>query len=377
MSHNQVLIISFWNPTTQYPSQGVFIQEQAAAVCNLRDNIVFIQVNILPSNQLCFKKTVEESDFYNNRRIIINLYSTLWKLLFYNPWLVAHILYRVIKKRGDEINPAIIHSNVIFPCGIVGYLLARRMGARLLISEHWSKAEKLLKHPLYKKIAMKAYGKSFAIICVSEFLSQTIAKITSHKNLVVIPNIIQTEIFSYQPKQFSDNERLSFMCIATWRPPKRLDLIVEALCNYALETDRQIDLNVVGKGPQAEALKNRKVPENLHISWFGYLDKPEIAKLLWKTKVFLHASDIETFSIVTAETLSTGTPVIASRAGALPELINEQNGVLAENNPESWLQKIREVVSRKYDYEAISMQNQTKFSSNAVGRSIISIYDKK
>jgi glycosyltransferase involved in cell wall biosynthesis len=376
MTENQVLIISFWNPTAENPQQGVFIQDQVAAICSLRENIVFLQVNVLPSDNFLLKKTIEDSAFYKNRRIIINLYSRLWKFWYVNPWILARIIYRILKKRGDEINPAIIHSNVISPCGIVGYLLARRMGVKLLISEHWSKAEKLLRHPLYKRIAMRAYRKSFAIICVSEFLSLKIAKATGHENIIVIPNIINSEFFTYLPKTPSGNGRLSLMCVASWRLPKRLDLIVDALCYYALETTRQIDLKVVGNGTQIETLKNRETPVNLHIEWLGYLDKPAIAALLQTTQVFLHASNIETFSIVTAEALATGTPVLVSNTGALPELINEHNGILVENSPTSWLQGIRAVVTKKFDYEAIAIQNQNKYSPGNVGNSILSIYNK-
>jgi glycosyltransferase involved in cell wall biosynthesis len=376
MATNRVLIISFWNPTAENPHQGIFIQDQAAAICRLRENVIFLQVNILPSKRIFLKKTLEESAFYLNKRITVNLYSSLWKFWYVNPWWLARIIYRFIKERGDEINPDIIHSNVIFPCGVVGYLLAKRIGAKTIISEHWSKVEKFLKHPVYKRIAMNAYHKCFAIICVSEFLSHKLAKVTGQINLVVIPNVINTEIFAYLPKSFSDNTRLSFLCVASWRPPKRLDLIFDALCNYANETDRQIDLRIVGNGQQAEALKNRKVPGNFHTEWFGYLNKTAIAALLRSTRVFLHASDIETFSVVTAEALSAGTPVLASKVGALPELINELNGVLAENNPESWLQCIREIVSKQFDYEAISMHNRTRYSPDKIGNSIISIYRK-
>ena len=376
MSNNQVLIISFWNPTAKHPQQGIFIQEQAAAVCNLRENVIFLQVNVLPSVNFLLKKTIEDSAFYKNRRIIINLYSRLWKFWYVNPWMLARIIYRILKKRGDEINPAIIHSNVIFPCGIVGYLLARRMGVKLLISEHWSKAEKLLRHPLYKRVAMRAYHKSFAIICVSEFLSDRISRATGHNNMVIIPNIINAEIFTYLPKSAADNGPLYILCVASWRLPKRLDLIFEALCSYALETTRHIELTVVGNGTQVEMLNNRETPGNLKIRWPGYLHRPVIALLFQTTHLFLHASDIETFSIVTAEALSTGTPVLASNTGALPELINESNGLLVENTPEAWLKGIREIVSKHFDYQAIALQNQNRYSPLKIGNSIIAIYNR-
>jgi glycosyltransferase involved in cell wall biosynthesis len=376
MDSNQVLIISFWNPTAQQPQQGIFIQEQASAVCNLRENVIFLQVNVLPSAYIFLKKTIQQSAYFKNTKITINLYSRLWKFWYVNPWALTPIIYRFIKRKGDEIKPAIIHSNVIFPCGIVGYLLARRMGVKLIISEHWSKAEKLLRHPLYKRIALKAYQKSFAVICVSEFLTQRLSKATNHRNFVTIPNIIDTDIFGYLPKPPSDKGPLCMLCVASWRLPKRLDLIFEAVCSYAYESLRDIELTVVGNGTQVDLMKNHKTPGNLKVRWAGYLTRYEIANLLHRTHVFLHASNIETFSLVTAEALSTGTPVLASNAGALPELINDQNGLLVENSPESWLKGIMEITTKQFDYHAIASNNQNKYSSMHIGNSIISLYDK-
>ena len=375
MRNDQVLFISFWNPTEQNPQQGIFIQEQAAAVCNLRENIIFLQVNVLSSRNIILKKSIEESVYFKNKRIAINLHSRLWKFWYINPWSLSRIIYHFIKKKGADIDPSIIHANVIFPCGIVGYLLARRLGAKLLISEHWSKTGKLLKHPLYKKIAMKAYLSSFAVVCVSEFLSQRISQATGHGNLITIPNIINTDIYSYLPKSKPDDEILRLLCVANWKLPKRLELIFEAVSSYAVESARNIELTVVGMGPQADNLKGARIPSNLKVRWAGYLDKSAIAALLQKTNLFLHASDIETFSIVTAEALSTGTPVLASNTGALPELIDEQNGLLVENTHESWLKGLKEIVSKQYDYQAIAFQNQNKYSPEKIGSRIIKLYN--
>jgi glycosyltransferase involved in cell wall biosynthesis len=376
MSDNQVLIISFWNPTAQYPQQGIFIQEQAAAVCSLRENVIFLQINVLSSDNWLLKKTTEDVPFFKNKKIVINLYSRLWKFWYVNPWALSRIIYRFIKRRGDEIIPSVIHANVISPCGIVGYLLAKRMGAKLLISEHWSKAEKLLKHPLYRRVALKAYHSSFAVICVSEFLTRRISDATGHKNLVTIPNIIDTDIFTYMPKPALGDVPFRMLCVASWRLPKRLDLIFEALSSFAAEIPGDIELTVVGTGEQAETFKNRITPPNLKVRWAGSLDRQAIAILLQSSSLFLHASDIETFSIVTAEALATGTPVLASRTGALPELINEQNGILAENTLEGWVEGIREIITKQFDYQAIAFQIQKKYSSLSIGNRIITLYDK-
>ena len=43
--NDQIVIISFWNPTSKYPQQGIFIQDQAEAVCSMRENVIFLKIN--------------------------------------------------------------------------------------------------------------------------------------------------------------------------------------------------------------------------------------------------------------------------------------------------------------------------------------------
>ncbi|HUX94141.1 MAG TPA: glycosyltransferase family 4 protein [Bacteroidales bacterium] len=374
--NRQVLIISFWNPTEKHPQQGIFIQDQAAAVCSLRDDIVFLRINVLPSKNLILKKEILDSQFFRNRQITINLYSLFWKFYFVNPWLMARIIKKILTQKFPEIKPALIHSNVIFPCGIVAWLLAKKTDSKMIISEHWSKAEKLIKHPLYRKTALKAYLKNSTVITVSEFLASIIAGSTGHKNIKVIPNIVNTALFSYKQKTYPDKNSIICTCVATWKPPKRLDLIVDSLVMFVLETGYKVNLNIIGNGIQTESAKAGKVPENLNIVWHGYLTKEAIVPLLHRSHIFLHASEIETFSIVTAEALSTGTPVLASDRGALPELIHKHNGMLAENDVVSWKEKLCEIINNRFDNEVIARENQARFSPENVGRTILEVYNK-
>jgi len=377
MESFQVLIISFWNPTSEIPQQGIFIQDQAAAICRQRSNVVFLQVNVLNSKNIFLKKEIEESDWYKGKRIVLNIYSGLWKLWYVNPWILEKIIFKTLKGCQTTIKPELIHSNVIFPCGIVGYLLSKRFDAKTIISEHWSKFEKLLHHPLFKRIALRSYKNAAAILCVSEFLAERIRVNTNHENIRIIPNIIDTNIFFYKPdtRKSGKGNILTFLCVANWRLPKRLDLIVESLIGFAIKSDKILELKVAGTGPQIEIIKNKSLPANLKIEWLGYIDKNSIANLLHDTDFFLHASDTETFSIVTAEALATGTPVIASDTGALPGLINSTNGILAENNTLSWIKSMGEIMSQQFDREAIASQNHDRFSAEKIGQSIISQYD--
>jgi glycosyltransferase involved in cell wall biosynthesis len=371
----QILIISFWNPIPKKHGLGIFIHDQVNALCKKRSDIVFLEVNILSSKNSLFKKKIANRRIHLNEVITINIYSILWKFIFWNPWLVSCIITNHLKKKCTYLNPTIIHSNIIFPCGVVGHLLSKKYKAEHLISEHWSKAEKILKHPLYKSIVLKAYKKSIAILCVSKFLANKISQATNNANTVIVPNIIDTALFCFSPKLHEDNNVIRFTCIATWKKPKRLDLIINSLRIFAEEGERNILLTVVGEGEQKEEFQKIEYNQNLKINWLGYLSRTEITQVLRRTDIFLHASEIETFSMVTAEALSTGTPVLASNTGALPELINSTNGVLVENTVQSWIKGLDEITKkRQFNNKMISEDAVGKYSSDLIVKQIEKVY---
>jgi alpha-1,6-mannosyltransferase len=59
-------------------------------------------------------------------------------------------------------------------------------------------------------------------------------------------------------------------------------------------------------------------------------DNRELASYLASADAFVHAGVHETFGLVVLEAMACGRPVVAMRAGAIPELIDERVGVLAE-----------------------------------------------
>ena len=59
-------------------------------------------------------------------------------------------------------------------------------------------------------------------------------------------------------------------------------------------------------------------------------DNRELASYFASADAFVHAGTHETFGLVVLEAMACGRPVVAMRAGAIPELVDENAGVLAE-----------------------------------------------
>jgi alpha-1,6-mannosyltransferase len=71
-------------------------------------------------------------------------------------------------------------------------------------------------------------------------------------------------------------------------------------------------------------------------------DRRQLARLLASCDMFVHAGDQETFGLVVLEALACGVPVVAARAGALPELVDDSVGAtFAPRDPGDLAWKVR------------------------------------
>jgi alpha-1,6-mannosyltransferase len=81
-------------------------------------------------------------------------------------------------------------------------------------------------------------------------------------------------------------------------------------------------------------------------------DSIELARWLASADVLVHAGSSETFGLVIIEAMACGRPVVAVRAGAVPELVDPQVGELAEpDSAASMAEAIRRLYTR--DLEAL------------------------
>jgi len=115
-------------------------------------------------------------------------------------------------------------------------------------------------------------------------------------------------------------------------PRKGLDLLLRAL-KKVLERVGAV-LLVVGKGDQTEV---RKLANSLGISrnviFAGFVDGATLKKCYALCDMYVCPSRLEGFGLTVLEAMAAGKPVIATKAGAVSELVkNGENGILVELN---------------------------------------------
>jgi glycosyltransferase involved in cell wall biosynthesis len=368
----KILFISSWYPSKEKPHQGLFVREHARAINSSNHEIVVLAIHVIKGKRIFKYKTTVIND-QGIQTHHIEIHSFFHKKIYGLTPLIISLANRYLRKHIlQTFNPDIVHSNVISPCGIIGWKLSKQIQKPHIITEHWSKTDHFFASNLWKKQGKSAYQDANSITTVSSFLKQKIyPHVENKKKIIIVPNVVDQSTFYFQPK--TPNKKIVFSAIATWEYPKRPILFTDALQELIKTYNLEVELHLFGDGSLLKEIKEKHY--NFDIHYRGYCNKETIASQLFKTDFFLHASDIETFSIVVAEALSTGTPVIASRVGAIPDLIsNIEYGILCENDLSSWKEAIYRALKFQYNHNQISIDLSQKYSSESIGKCFSSIY---
>ena len=101
-----------------------------------------------------------------------------------------------------------------------------------------------------------------------------------------------------------------------------------------LRTFPNARLALVGDGPQRKSLE--KQFKGLPAFFAGFLHKEELAGAYASSDIFVMPSRTETLGLVVLEAMCSGLPVVAARAGGIPEMIQDRvSGYLVDNDNEA------------------------------------------
>jgi glycosyltransferase involved in cell wall biosynthesis len=137
-------------------------------------------------------------------------------------------------------------------------------------------------------------------------------------------------------------------------------------------------LKVIGGGPLADVFRNEFTQENIEFT--GYLPYDKVYEIVKEARCLVLPSvcyENNPFSVI--EALCMGTPVLGSRMGGIPELIDEGvNGLLfTSGNIAELKEKIDLCFSffhNGYNFEKIAAQAQNKFDSETFYHKLMKNY---
>jgi glycosyltransferase involved in cell wall biosynthesis len=141
----------------------------------------------------------------------------------------------------------------------------------------------------------------------------------------------------------------------------------------------RMPLRIIGNGP-LETLSLARQPG---IEWLGWQPRERVLAAMKEASFLIFPTECyEGFPIVLLEAMATGLPIIASRRGALPEIVRDgESGVLvSSNDPEHWLEALRWAISHPDELALLGRRGRLAFegryTEEAGYRQLAEIYSR-
>ena len=175
-------------------------------------------------------------------------------------------------------------------------------------------------HRKYRRRVEATYSLKMEKICVSDWVREKIQTLNGRCENNVVPNGVDLQLFYHSKNVIRDSQCFGFMFSNEYI--KGVDIILKALI-LAKEKNPQIKAIAFGS---RQPIKDIVLPQ-----WVEFHENPPqefIREIYSRCSAWLFGSRAEGFGLPILEAMACQTPVIATPAGAAPDLISESSGFI-------------------------------------------------
>jgi len=322
------------------------------------------------------KRPIEEID---NIRFYRTLSNNFGRIPFINEVLLMKALRRRIKEIIKEEQPDIIHAHSPSLNGIPALLVGRKYGIPVVYEvralwedaavDHGTFTEKSLRYRVSRIVETELLKRVDFLFTICDGLrKEIISRGLSPEKITVIPNCVDTDIFSPQERDQEVIERYGLRgkmvlgFIGSFYHYEGIDLLIKSYTRVFKDRN-DVGLLLVGDGPEKDALYRKVEDDNLNdrIIFTGKVPHQEIKRYYSVIDIFVYPrKKMRLTELVTPlkplEAMAMGKVVVGSDVGGIRELItHNKNGFLfTAGNVEELAGLLKELVSGKEKLGEIS-----------------------
>lgn len=380
---NYTLWLPSWYPNRKDAFDGDFIERHAIAVSKQTKVILLF---VTKDEQLKSNEVEIEKNITGNLMVYKVYYGkTRWGGMFEK--LHSFIKYVGLQKKiyrqiiNENGIPDIVHVHVAMKAGLLARYLKKRFQIPFVVTEHWSGYSPGLKQSIYKAnwfqrlLNKKILEKATFFLPVSDNLGKTVTKYFTAINYHVVPNVVNTEVFYFAP---IDIKKFRFIHPSSMNDYKNPEGLLEA-CKLVKEKGYDFELLMVGNQPEKLISLAVQLDLSEQVSFMPAVSYAEISQLMQQSSALLMFSLFETQSCVVLEALCCGLPVVGTRVGGIPELIDKENGLLVESeNIPALAKAMMQMMDnyKAYSPQLISEKATALFNYKTVAKQYTDIYNK-
>jgi glycosyltransferase involved in cell wall biosynthesis len=369
MNKPKILHIPQWYPNPDDIQLGTFIQKQIIATAKECNNFV---LSIVGSTNISdISLSINDSNKIKEIQVIYCAKGNAYKRVkFY---------LKALQKGLSAIADAGFYPDLVH-CHIAGKNLwiAEKYfkNTPVILSEHWSgyldgRFEAIPR--LKKKKRIRRINNCKEVLAVSKHLADAIRSKGIQNKISIVDNVIETNGI----REKTNNEKFSFLMVADLvDETKNISGVIRAF-SKVLKTKSNSILAIIGDGKDKKMLSELVKKANItdSVNFIGRLPQEDVLDYYLSVDCVIVNSNFETYSMVTAEAILSGVPVIASRCKGPEQFINENNGLLIElNNSEQLENAMNSIQAKDLIPEHIANSLPTDSSKELVRNNLLKIY---
>lgn len=380
-----ILHLPKWYPTIKDEQFGVFTQKHIKSSLPYCKNVVAILSPAEDPGQHYHHEKRSNPDieeyviFYPRSRskgifgrvfqarLYLKAFCKLWKIL-----------------QMEHGRPDLIHAHVLLNPALLALLVKIFKGIPYVITEHWTGYASGAydeKSSLYRYLCRLCVRKSSGLSVVSSLLATTMLdKGLKNPNTLVIPNVIDVFPPLTLPKANHHNKAVILTVADLTDRNKNISGCLKAMKSLQ-DLGFAFEYHIIGGGHDEAmlmALVNELGLSEDSVRFHGRQSNQYVLDFIPHCDFILVNSRVETFSVVAAEALASGKPVIVTKCGGPETFVSNNCGlVIDKDDQEALLDALEDMVQHYRVYKPKTMQAHIHelFNEEKIGLSWKYFYD--
>ncbi|MDC3353724.1 N-acetyl-alpha-D-glucosaminyl L-malate synthase BshA [Schleiferiaceae bacterium] len=310
-----------------------------------------------------------------------------YPLFLYQPYELALSSAMVETVRKERLD--ILHVHYAIPHAYAAFMARQILADQgihipVVTTLHGTDITLVGQLPAYKPAVCFSINHSSAVTAVSESLRQeTIQQFNIVRDITVVPNFVDMKRYGRGDAaarlRIAQPDEAILCHVSNFRKVKR---VLDVISIFAeVHQTRASKMVMVGDGPERPAAEALAIQLGVQDEVLFLGKTSDVERILGISDLFLLPSETESFGLAALEAMASGVPVIASRAGGLPEVVDHgRNGYLEPvGDIQAMAERAKYILSNASTHAMFSnqaLEAAQKFSMEHIGQAYLNLYQQ-